>query len=249
MVGLADIDFVAAIEREGVALVRAARRGPDSRVACYPAWSVLDLVAHTGAVHRWVAEIVDRGLDRPPSRAPYVERDPHRLFTWFEGGLSDLVEILAGVEPSRPVWTMARDRSAGFWRRRMAHETVAHRWDAEDAVGSAAPIDPPLAAGGIPETLEIHLARPLAGAEVGGRGERIRLHCTDVSGDWIVCLRANEVEVDDGPGAGDVTLAGTASSLWLSLMSRPGPAIDTHGDEHALEAFQRALALVPPPTA
>lgn len=246
---MTEIDFVAAVGREGQALVRAASRAPHAVVACYPTWTALDLVAHTGAVHRWVTEIVDRGLDEPPTRGTYAERDPHRLFAWFGRGLTNLVKTLARIDPTRDVWTMAHDRSAAFWRRRMAHETAAHRWDAEDAVGTADPIEALLAVTGIPETLEIHLARPLAGAAVGGNGERIRLRCTDVEGDWIVSLMSNAVEVEQGRGAADITLSGTASSLWLTVMGRTGPAVEVYGDGRALDAFRRVAALVPPPPA
>lgn len=51
-------ECVAALRREGLALAQAARQDPARPVPFYPGWSVADLVAHTGAIHRWVLQIV-----------------------------------------------------------------------------------------------------------------------------------------------------------------------------------------------
>jgi uncharacterized protein (TIGR03083 family) len=208
----------------------------------------LDLVAHTGGVHRWVERIVSEGLVERPEREPQLERDPARLFDWFGIGLDRLAATLRAVDPSRRVWTMADDRTADFWRRRMSHETTVHRWDAEDALGEAQPIDPPIAATGIPETLEIHVVRPLIGRAVQGRGERIGLHLTDLVGDWRVRLDWSRVVVEEGPGIVDANLDGTASAIWLALMGRAGPPPATGGDERVLESFSRALTLAEAPS-
>ena len=242
------IDFIATIEHEGAALGRTLAEGPDRPIARYPTWTVVDLVAHTGSVHRWVAGLVTRGAMRPPARPAHRDRDPDRLADWFAAGIVLLVDALRRTDPARPVWTMAADMTAGFWHRRMAHETGAHRWDAEHATGRARPIDPQLAVTGIPETLEIHVVRPLSGAAVGGRGERVAVHCTDVPGDWTVTLLAHRVEVQSEAGRADATVAGSASSVWLALMGRPAPDVETTGDERSLEAFRRALRLADPPS-
>lgn len=242
------IDFIAAIEREAEALGQTIGLGPHRLVARYPTWTVLDLVAHTGSVHRWVAGLVTSGATRPPARPAHRQREPDRLLEWFSGGVELVVDALRRTDPERPVWTMAADKTAGFWRRRMAHETGAHRWDAEDAVGAARPIDPQLAVTGIPETLEIHVARPLAGADVGGHGERIGLRCTDVRGDWTVTLLHDRVEVEPAERPADAAVAGSASAVWLSLMGRPAPDAAWTGREPALELFRRALRLADPPS-
>lgn len=242
------VDFIAAIEREGEAFVQTIAVGADHPIARYPSWTVLDLVAHTGSVHRWATRLVSLGASRSPVRAAHRDRDPDRLAEWFREGLALLVDALRRTDPAQPVWSMATDKTAGFWRRRMAHETAAHRWDAEHATGAARPIDPHLAVTGIPETLEIHVVRPLAGAAVGGRGERVVLHCTDVPGDWTITLLANRIEVQPHAGLADASIAGSASSVWLSLMGRPAPDVETSGGKLPLEAFRRALRLADPPS-
>jgi uncharacterized protein (TIGR03083 family) len=245
---MTDLDFVGAIEREGLALGRTITRGAERRIAVYPHWTLLDLVAHTGTVHRWVAGLVTSGSFRPPARPGHRDRDPGRLSEWFAEGLVLVIDVLRNTDPDRPVWTMAADRTAGFWRRRMAHETAAHRWDAEQAIGHPQPIDPPIALTGIPETLEIHVVRPLTGAEVRGNGERIALRTTDVSGAWVVTLQPNRVEFEASAGPADVTLSGSASSVWLSLMGRPVSDVAARGDKDCLTRFQTALRMTESPS-
>ena len=41
------------------------------------------------------------------------------------------------ADPRQPNWTWSSDHTAGFVIRRMAQETAVHRWDADDAAGSA----------------------------------------------------------------------------------------------------------------
>jgi len=243
-----EVDFLRVIERESHALRATIAAGPDRPIAFYPSWTILDLVAHTGGVHRWVAGMVRHGARRPPARPPHVDRDPARLADWFDDGVAMVVDALRRSRPDRPVWTMATDQTAGFWRRRMAHETAAHRWDAEHAIGVPRPIDPGVAATGIAETLEIHVVRPLAGARVGGRGERVKLRPLDVPGAWVVTLHRDRVSVDATDGLADVTISGSASSVWLNLMGRRVADVETTGDEPTLARFRDALRLADPPS-
>jgi uncharacterized protein (TIGR03083 family) len=245
---LTHLDFLGAIEREGLALGRTITRGADRHIAAYPHWTLLDLVAHTGTVHRWVAKLVTSGAVHPLARPGHWDRDPGRLAEWFAEGLALVIDVLRNSDPDRPVWTMAADQTAGFWRRRMAHETATHRWDAEQAIGRPRPIDPAIALTGIPETLEIHVVRPLAGMEVGGKGERIALRTTDVDAEWLVTLRPNWVEFVGGQGQADVTLSGSASSVWLSLMDRPVTDVTAHGDNDCLTRFRAALRMADAPS-
>jgi uncharacterized protein (TIGR03083 family) len=240
-------DHIAAVVREGRALLAGAAAGYDGSVSAYPTWTVADVVAHTGSVHRWVRDLVAERSPTRLERHPQRERDPERLAAWFVTGLEDLAEALTAASPSDVVWTFAEDRSVAFWCRRMAHETSVHRWDVQEASGDPDPIERDLASTGIPETLEIHLARPLRGAPLGGRGERLALRCTDTSDEWIVSLMADHVRVDRGPGDADASIAGLASDVWLSIMDRPATGLLRQGDPSVEAAFRRTLGLVPPP--
>ena len=90
-------ECVAALRREGGALVHAASQDLGRQVPYYPEWRVADLVAHTGAIHRWVLGIVRSRATERPAREPYEDRDPERLLAWFEEGLAVLASELGTV--------------------------------------------------------------------------------------------------------------------------------------------------------
>jgi hypothetical protein len=70
-------------------------------------------------------------------------------------GFEAITKALEINRPERPTWSFHHcDLSVDFWFRRMAHETVIHRIDAELAVGSVTPIDEALALDGVDEVLD-----------------------------------------------------------------------------------------------
>jgi uncharacterized protein (TIGR03083 family) len=241
-------ECIAALRREGGALADAARQDPTRPVPYYPGWSVADLVAHTGAVHRWVLEIVrSRATERLPREA-YQYRDPVRLLAWFEEGLATLAGELGGTDPSEPVWSFGADQTVGFWQRRMAHETAIHRWDAQSAFGDPGPIECRLAATGISESLAIHVVRPVRGTAVGGHGESVALRCDDAPDRWLVVLLQDEVRVEEGDTSATASVAGTASDVWLFVTGRPTVGIRVTGDATVVAHFQDVIRSVPAPT-
>jgi uncharacterized protein (TIGR03083 family) len=240
-------EYVAALPREGRALARAARRDPVRRVPFYPEWSLADLVAHTGGIHRWVLQILRTRAMEPVRRQPYEERDPERLLAWFEEGLADLAGELEAPDPHEPVWSFGGDQTVGFWQRRMAHETAVHRWDAQSAFGDPAPIERRLAATGIPESLAIHVVRPASGTEVGGHGESVALRCEDCPDGWTVVLLPSEVRVEEGEVPATGTVAGTCSDLWLFVMGRPARRVRVLGDARVVAHLERVIRSAPSP--
>ena len=68
------------------------------------------------------------------------------------------MDDLRGLDdPERPVYSFSpAHRRAGFWPRRMAHETTVHRVDAEQAAGRpVAPVPAALAVDGIDEVFGV----------------------------------------------------------------------------------------------
>jgi uncharacterized protein (TIGR03083 family) len=245
---LTTVECVAALRREGGALADAARQDTTRPVPYYPGWSVADLVAHTGAIHRWVLGIVrSRATERMP-REPHEDRDPERLLAWFKEGLTTLADELGGADPNEPVWSFGADQTVGFWQSRMAHETAIHRWDAQSAFGDPQTIEPRLAATGIGESLAIHVVRPVRGTAVGGRGESVALRCDDAPDRWVVVLLPDDVRVDEGDGPATATVAGLASDVWLFVTGRPAPRIRAIGDATVVTQLQRIIRSVPGPT-
>jgi hypothetical protein len=101
-----------------------------------------------------------------------------------------------------------------------------HRWDAQDAVGRAVPVESKLAADGVMEVLDTYLP---AGRRKGPTDLHgvVHLIANDASYDWFVRLRGAGIALldtgtildtdDHHPRAG---ATGTASDLLLTLMGR-----------------------------
>lgn len=75
---------------------------------------------------------------------------------WLREASRGLIEGFVGAENDAPAgrWRN-RVMTAGFWRRRMAHEAVVHHVDVEDTLGRAVVLEGDLAADGVGEVLEL----------------------------------------------------------------------------------------------
>jgi uncharacterized protein (TIGR03083 family) len=226
-----------------------AHAGLETKVPWVPAWTVRDLVAHLGAVHRWATEIVRAGGTNPPAPAGRYQPPHDDLAGWYALGLTELVAALRTVDPDAPAWHMspAASHTARDWSRRQAHEHVVHRLDIEVAAGVAhAAVDPVLAADGVDELLGIILPRwqhtsPLVAARAS-----VTVTAPDVDRRWLVEVAAGRVRLtrsDPGPlppptGApGVAELTGPAEQLLRRLWGRPADVV-VHGDP-AAEALLR----------
>ena len=79
---------------------------------------------------------------------------------------------------------LADDQTAGFWLRRITHDTLVHRLDAELAVGRAVAVTPDLAADGVCDLLDLFRVLPRiddfsALAGLRGHGQTLHFHATD----------------------------------------------------------------------
>ena len=68
-----------------------------------------------------------------------------------------LYAALVDADPSAPAMTFGRDRTMAFWFRRMAHETLVHRVDAEQAHGYQSAVDLDLAVDGVAELFDVYI--------------------------------------------------------------------------------------------
>lgn len=220
------------------------------RVPTCPDWTLRELAQHVGQVHRMVTGLITRGTTAPPERStPGVAApaDPDELGDWLRAGAGELVDSVRAVGPQAPVWSWADDQTAGFWSRRMTHETTVHRADAELALGRTYTVDADLAADAISEWLSIlcspqALQRRPGLAELRGEGQVLHLHSTDPglgeAGEWIVRRTRSGPVWEHGHMKGDVAVRGPVVALLLVLMRRmpPGAApISVLGDPDVLE--------------
>jgi uncharacterized protein (TIGR03083 family) len=215
-----------------------------------PDWTLRQLVEHVGWAHRWAAGIVSRRLTTAPDfdmPGPIAPVAPDELCSWLVDGAGQLIAAIRSVGPQTPVWSWADDQSAGFWARRMAHETAVHRADAELALGREFTLEADLAADAISEWLSL-LSLPQAVqfrpelAELRGDGQILHLHSTDPglgeAGEWIVRRTPSGPVWEHGHFKGDVAVRGAVVDLLL-VMSRRVPsgeaAVTVLGDAGVLD--------------
>jgi uncharacterized protein (TIGR03083 family) len=166
---------------------------------------------------------------------PPAAGDP-ALGEWVAEATAALVEQLRRVPADEPCWSWwPTDQTVAFWARRMAQETLVHRWDAELGAGvDGAPADPALAADGIDEYLDVFVGMMRGTNASPGSGETFHVHCTDTAGEWLIAFpAAGERTLTREHAKGDVAFRGPAEGLLLFLWGRM-PAeeagVDTVGD-------------------
>jgi uncharacterized protein (TIGR03083 family) len=126
-----------------------------------------------------------------------------------------------------------------------AIEAAVHRWDAENAVAAAQPLDAALAADAIGQTFEVMAPmRRSVGKAPPGHGERFLFQRTDGPGTWAVQFDGDAVLPGTPDGHYDIQISGTASDLALFLWQRPvADKLDVQGNGSLLGRY---FTLVPP---
>lgn len=217
------IDHLAQIGRDADAL--AATLSDDTAsvpVRACPDWDLRALASHMGHIHRWARAAVRDGAPPDPERIEAPPPQVDALAQWVRDGAAELVSELGSVPEGRPVWhPFPVPLDAAVWPRRQAQETSVHRWDAQDAVGRAEPIDAALAADGIDEYFTVMLPRMLQRGVVTlpDSTPPVAFDLTDTSGSWTV--RAEGAHpVLDGGSEPVARVRGSAEDLLLVLWGR-----------------------------
>jgi uncharacterized protein (TIGR03083 family) len=227
--------YTEALERDSNRLVEAAAGNFAAQVPGCPGWSVRDLVAHTGEVHRFWCQVVERRLQDPGESEPIHVPSDDELPVWFREGAGQLGTVLSSIDGSIGVWTWSRQKDAAFVKRRMAQETAVHSWDAQSATAKAEPIEADLARDGVDEFFDVFM--PVEEARLTGNGETIHLHRTDGDGEWIVTL-GDRITVARGHRKADTAVRGSGSDLLLMLWRRVPPSqLEVLGQPANLERF------------
>lgn len=107
--------------------------GPDAPVPTCPDWTVRDLVAHQGMVHRWaVAALESRHAEVDPSALEEEGRTTADPSGWLREGRDRLATALRDAPEDLEALTFLKDPPAPrvFWARRQCHETTIHAVDA-----------------------------------------------------------------------------------------------------------------------
>ena len=205
-------------------------------------WDVRAVVTHTGAVHRWAAEIVTRRLttDKTGGSAafwPLDETRGDRLAGWCHEGATALVTALREAPPNLSCFTLIPDVVArSFWIRRQAHETAIHRADLEAVAGGpVTPVDASFAQDGIAELVG---AFATEAAFATDRPGQLLFDASDGPG-WLVTFggeRNRVVLVDVAHTHADAVVRGTSDELYRGAWNRPSTVV-TSGDAEVLASW------------
>lgn len=242
-------EHIAALTEEAKLFSEAARHGGlEVSIDTCPGWDMRDLVRHLSEIHLWAAaHVAGRATkmwvddiaelsDYWPHLAVFWPED-ERLVDWYLDTNANLVRALeASPEDLDAMTFLPAPSPLAMWARRQAHETAVHRFDAQNATGTATGFDPVFAADGIDEVLAAFAPRRRRFPTTATM--TMLVDAADADERWHVTMAPEGVVTSHGDGPADVTLSGTASDLYLALWNRgDSPDITITGDHGVLVAW------------
>lgn len=265
----ADLDYLDHLGRESERFADVLLTADPMRaVPSCPDWTTIDLFWHLTEVQWFWGTVVRERADDPSklsSGPPQRPTDLDSLGHVYATVSAELEDVLANTPPDTPVWTWAHDKTAGFVRRRQAHEALIHRVDAELVAGKESEIDADLATDGIDEILRVMYGAVPVWGSFERDGNLMRIETTDTDTGWTLLpgrftgadpdsgeqydRSAFEV-LDDAEGAGGpadagrpaATVRGTAAELDRWLWGRLGAdQVERTGDDKVLEHVQSVV--------
>ncbi len=232
--------YIAATESEGAAISAvAATADLDAPVPSCPRWSLQKLVGHLGWVYNWVSEHIEQrsatmlnrdDVPRPPAGDAVID--------WYAGAHARVLDALRDIDPAEEIWGWAGINTGAFWHKRLAHESLIHRWDAENAVGEPGPLDSDLAADGVDELVDVLLPFQVGLTKDPLPEGTLHLHRTDGDGEWLCQISEGRLVTERIHARGDVAVRGTGEQLDLVLWRRiQSDDVEIFGDVDVLAAW------------
>jgi uncharacterized protein (TIGR03083 family) len=232
-----------------------ASAGPDAPVPSCPAWTVAELVDHTGVVYLHKAAVMREGKWPDPWPSKDVPDDP---FEALDLGYRELTSEFAARRPDEPSLTWYEpEQTVGFWIRRMAQETVVHRMDAQLAAGGpVTPVPDDLAVDGVDEVLKRFLEygsarRPdeyaaVEGGHLAGDAGADAIVVTAGAAAWTVRPTRRSVSVaEGGDDRATARVSAPPAAMLGWLWGRAGDDVITvAGDPRWAAYLRRLLAAV-----
>jgi uncharacterized protein (TIGR03083 family) len=243
------LDYLSIISDETTHIVDSYERDRSAAVPWSDRWKVGTVARHVAGTHHVVSQIIqgrptaDFGLFNDLQTPP---KDSPEFVGWFRSGTASLLQQLKSAPAEDACWSwFAPGAHVGWWARRMAFETLVHRWDTDAAVGQAFSIEPDIAAGAVDEYLDVFVATSRA-ANDAPAGPTISIECRDHGDRWWLDLseRAGRT-VSREPRASTVHICGTAEQLLLIFWGRVGvseaPGVEISGDVAQLDQWSELL--------
>ncbi|MDQ4039520.1 MAG: maleylpyruvate isomerase family mycothiol-dependent enzyme [Actinomycetota bacterium] len=227
------------LERQGQALGSAAAQlDLDAEVPTCPTWTVAELVAHIGMVHRWAASHVQE--PRKTGDGAQATAPEEGLLDWYDDGHRILVETLRSAQPDVAAWTFLPARSPlEFWARRQAHETAIHRADADAARGCVPSYDADFAADGIAELIDGFMGRR-GGRLLSDRPRTLKVRLADNDRSWHMTIGPEGRQIShDATMPAEATVLAAASQMYLFLWNRVSrDVVQVNGDSSVLDLWR-----------
>lgn len=238
---------LSAIGDDAARIASCAERGDlTSAVAACPEWDLRKLVVHIGFIHRWATHAIQSGAPAPAGDIgrPDSEADGEELGAWMRLGAGILTDVLAATPLDADTWhPFPVEQKAWVWSRRMAMETMVHRWDAEVAASGSSDLDAEGAVTALAELFEMMLPRALKREGSQAPSASLHIHCTDTDlpegmGEWILWGEDGEYRMEAVHRKGDAAIRGLAEPLLLAIMGRTDSRdLDVIGDHGAVAAW------------
>ncbi|GAA1653663.1 maleylpyruvate isomerase family mycothiol-dependent enzyme [Actinoplanes couchii] len=225
--------YLSAMESEAARFAAAVSgRDPGEAVPTCPDWTVRDLVTHVGTGHRLSAAVVSARAGAPgPYELIDAPEDPREWTAWLVSGAAGLIGAVREQGFATRVWTWIPEHpTVGFWLRRMLHDLIVHRFDADPG----GDLDEDLALDGVADILLCYAQPRFA---VHGTGETLQF--TTGAHGWHVTLTPDGVSWRPGTGPADVEVQASPRDLLLILNRRRPPAV-VHGDAALLAKWLAA---------
>lgn len=227
-------EYIGALREQAARFATVLRHSAsDAPVPSCPDWTALDLVRHVVQVYAHKAAVLRAGKAVPDSD---VEAADDATFSEalerHDAVVVDLIDLLAELDPEAPAWTWmegAGESTVGAWARRMAHEALMHRVDAELTAGmEVSPVDDVLPIDGLNEVLTWMAGDPdVVASDEASVGSSGTVLFDYGNGAWLVELgdgRQLVTPTEAGTRA-DARISGSPLALDLLLWGRPSPAI------------------------
>jgi hypothetical protein len=230
---LSHAEYIDALQEQAARFASALRKSTfDAPVPSCPASTALDLARHVVQVYAHKAAVLRAGkaVSGDDVGAAGEASFPEALER-HDAVVADLAAVLAGLDPNGAAWTWmegAGESTVGAWARRMAHEALVHRVDAELTADLAiSPVDSPLAVDGVNEVLTWMAGDPDVVADdedPAGSSGTVLLESGEAA--WLVELGDGRHLVTPAHTAmkADARVISDPVAVDLLLWGRPSPA-------------------------
>lgn len=210
----------------------------DAPVVSCGDWSLRQLGAHLGNVHRWATTILVTGEPAPQDFEPEPDGD---LAEWYAAGADELLSTLRDSDPAAPSWHFSvTEQVKAFWFRRQTHEVAVHLFDAARAAGAETTLEPLIAADGVDEVFVAMMPRVRRRSGPPPLPEPLLIRAADTGHSWLWSPGEDGPVVEPDSGDAAVTVEGPARDLLLLLWKRVAvedTAVRITGDEAVARGF------------